>query len=575
MLYILILLLHPRLCPVTKGGLGKPSEDIYTALFGAPCDCKGGTQTNNYATPTYTQVTDCGDKNAYLTYDTNWNGVSSPKWLCVRKPPSIPVINGRPGPCPSECRGNIEPQMHSSCYSSFSQCTLDNNTYFTAILQRTKSTSETNPVTSGLQPHGVLQAGCDGTVGKSVCWNQQAPIHVSDGGGPQDAVRELYVQKQIELIIQSQFPKLSYHPLARSKPRGPDIDAQMLDILSATHQALNISNPSLAQNCWLCLNQGTSMPLAFPVNISSFNASQNNCTPSLPFRVQPMPSQVYPCFFKGAQNNSFDIPVGVANFVNCSSSSNHSEALCPGPGQAFVCGNNLAFTALPANWTGSCVLAALLPDIDIISGDDPVPIPTFDYIAGRQKRAVTLIPLLVGLGVSTAVATGTAGLGVAVQSYTKLSHQLINDVQALSSTINDLQDQLDSLAEVVLQNRRGLDLLTAEQGGICLALQERCCFYANKSGIVRDKIKNLQEDLEQRRKALADNPFLTGLNGLLPYLLPFLGPLFAIILFFSFAPWILRRVTALIKDQLNSILGKPIQIHYHQLATRDLEYGRL
>nr|NP_955544.1 transmembrane protein [Squirrel monkey retrovirus] len=189
--------------------------------------------------------------------------------------------------------------------------------------------------------------------------------------------------------------------------------------------------------------------------------------------------------------------------------------------------------------------------------------------------AVTLIPLLVGLGVSTAVATGTAGLGVAVQSYTKLSHQLINDVQALSSTINDLQDQLDSLAEVVLQNRRGLDLLTAEQGGICLALQERCCFYANKSGIVRDKIKNLQEDLEKRRKALADNLFLTGLNGLLPYLLPFLGPLFAIILFFSFAPWILRRVTALIRDQLNSLLGKPIQIHYHQLATRDLEYGRL
>ena len=93
---------------------------------------------------------------------------------------------------------------------------------------------------------------------------------------------------------------------------------------------------------------------------------------------------------------------------------------------------------------------------------------------------------------------GTAGLGVAVHSYTKLSNQLIGDVQALSSTINDIQDQIDSLAEVVLQNRKGLDLLTAEQGGICLTLQEHCCFYANKSGIVRDKIKKLQEDLAKR-----------------------------------------------------------------------------
>lgn len=109
-----------------------------------------------------------------------------------------------------------------------------------------------------------------------------------------------------------------------------------------------------------------------------------------------------------------------------------------------------------------------------------------------------------GIGLTASGGAGSADLGVSMYKYNKLSQQLISDVQLLSSTINDLQDQLNSLAEVVLQNRRGLDLLTAEKGGICLALQEQCCFYTNKSGIVKGKIKKLQEDLEKRRQKLID-----------------------------------------------------------------------
>ena len=106
---------------------------------------------------------------------------------------------------------------------------------------------------------------------------------------------------------------------------------------------------------------------------------------------------------------------------------------------------------------------------------------------------------------------------------------------------------MDSLAAVVLQNWRGLDLLTAEKGGICLFLQEECCFFANRSGIVRDKIKKLQEDLEKRRHALMTSPFWTSFNGLLPFLLPLLGPILTLLLLLTFGPCIINKIARFVQ----------------------------
>ncbi|XP_063105563.1 syncytin-2 [Cavia porcellus] len=238
-------------------------------------------------------------------------------------------------------------------------------------------------------------------------------------------------------------------------------------------------------------------------------------------------------------------------------------------GQVFVCGGKMAFTFLPANLEGLCVMATLVPDIDVISGDEPVPIPSLDYSVGHTKRAVQFIPLMVGLGISGTLATGTTELGVTVHSHNKLSNQLIDDVQALSSSIQDIQDQIDSLAEVVLQNRRGLDLLMAEQGGICLALQECCCFYVNKSSIVQDKIKRLQEDLVKRRREPFESPLWSSWNGILPYLLPLLGPLLGLLILFSLGPFLFNKLMAFVKQQVDTIKMQPMQIHYHRLEMAD------
>ena len=89
--------------------------------------------------------------------------------------------------------------------------------------------------------------------------------------------------------------------------------------------------------------------------------------------------------------------------------------------------------------------------------------------------------------------------------YHTLSKDFTDNIERVAKSLVALQDQPDSLAEVVLQNRRGLDLLTAEKGGLCLFLNEECCFYVNQSGIVRDMAQQLRERIIKRREELANS----------------------------------------------------------------------
>ena len=110
-----------------------------------------------------------------------------------------------------------------------------------------------------------------------------------------------------------------------------------------------------------------------------------------------------------------------------------------------------------------------------------------------SKRVIQFIPLLASLGITAEIGVGIGGIASSTTFYHMRSKDFTDNTERVAKSLVALQDQLDSLAEVVLQNRRGLDLLIAEKRGLCLFLNEECCFYVNQSEIVRDIVQQLRE----------------------------------------------------------------------------------
>lgn len=134
---------------------------------------------------------------------------------------------------------------------------------------------------------------------------------------------------------------------------------------------------------------------------------------------------------------------------------------------------------------GFCVLVQLLPKI-IYHSDEQV----LQWLeAGTHRRdkrgpiSVITIATLLGIGLAGA-GTGIASLAVQNSHDNSLRAAVDLHIERIETSISALQDSLTSLSEVVLQNRRGLDLIFLKQGGLCAALNEECFFFTDHSGIV-------------------------------------------------------------------------------------------
>lgn len=332
---------------------------------------------------------------------------------------------------------------------------------------------------------------------------------MSDGGGVQDQARDKQIKDTRAWLV-----KLA--SVTEPTYKRPDLSSiwkitEPLETSPLITKFLNVTLQALPNHtsCWICLPLQKQVYIEIPVP-SGWNLSTPAPNSNKTSLVGPV---------------AYNVHLALTSHLNvtCITNTGGNEILGFIPGE--LCTNNqiLPINAsvtcsldciffrrgdtvclcLPSNWTGTCTQVFLTPDVSIFETQQLE--AALSPYPNTQKKWALLASILIRGEIAAEIGAGVSGLGTSLSIYHKLCQELNEDMEWVADSLMSLQNQLNSLAAVTLQNRRALDLLTAEKGGTCLFLGEEWCYYVNQTGVVTTKVRELRERSQKKKQRIRTN----------------------------------------------------------------------
>ena len=341
-------------------------------------------------------------------------------------------------------------------------------------------------------------------------------------------------------------------------------------LLDKVFPFLNSTQPDLTDSCWLCLSphppyyvgigantsQGGDLAPTFITLSQDYSHEEEalqHCLTEGTLTIEDFQGNGT-CYVFGHYNPAqSDYRNRCLTTRNMTHSSSKNPGLLKAPeGIWFICLQGMYRCLPPISYPEFCVTGYIIPQVYLYAGNPDFVLP----FRTREKRTPLLIPIIATVGILGSTALGAAALIRGELELRQLSQTFSKDLSLLQDQGAYLERQVDSLAEVALQNRRGLDLLFLRQGGLCAALGETCCFYANHSGIIRDSIKVLTQRLAEREKP-EELTWYAGIYKMSPWLTTLIssisGPLLIILLCLTCGPIVINKLTSFVKERIETV----------------------
>lgn len=347
----------------------------------------------------------------------------------------------------------------------------------------------------------------------------------------------------------------------------PSTGQRLFNLIRGAFYALNSTDPDATTDCWLCLSSVPPYYEGIALN-GEFNTTTSHASCSWGTEKKLTLTEVSgksPGLCIGTPPPSHQ---HLCNRTHPVSRTSTNHYLVPTPVGWWACNTGLTPCVSTNVFDSSkdfCVMVQLLPRIYYHTASSLED----EYTNKRIKREPVTLTLatLVRVGLTVRVGTGVSALIEGRQGIKSLRDSINEDLSMLEKSINTLEKSLTSLSEVVLQNRRDLDLLSLREGGLCAALKEECCFYADHMGIVRDSMQKLRERLEKRKRDreaqqgwfeswFFKSPWMTTLFSALA------GPLLIICLALIFGPCLINQGIAFVNSRVNVVQLMVLQHQY-------------